>query len=436
MTKRLSAFTLLLALAAGGTVTVIAGQSRPLLLGVSPYANADAFFDDSVLHDVRLVINSKDWQTLKDHYLENTYYPSDLQWRDVTVRNVGIRSRGTGSRSPIKPHLGVSFDRYVTDQKFLGLKSVVLRNNTQDPSNLHERVSMQLFRRMGLPISREAHMRLFVNNEYAGLYTMVESIDDNFLKRAFGETAGYLYSADYPGDAKPYYFEDRGSDPGLYVPVPFKAENHSSAPRPDYIVQLVEAVNEPSDAVFRTTIGDYLDLEKFIRHVAIETFVTDDDGLVGSWGMNNFYLYRFDNQKRFSFIGWDKSEAFKGGFNASIFRNMADVPIAQRNRLMTRILSDPDLYTIYLDTLNECVRSAGEPASGQTGGPGWLQREIQREYEQIREAALADPVKPFTNDEFERAVNDMGVFARHRGNAVTAEINRSRPPRPTSTDRR
>jgi hypothetical protein len=29
---------------------------------------------------------------------------------------------------------------YTTDQKFLGLKSVVLRNNTQDASNIHERV--------------------------------------------------------------------------------------------------------------------------------------------------------------------------------------------------------------------------------------------------------------------------------------------------------
>jgi hypothetical protein len=43
----------------------------------------------------------------------------------------------------------------------------------------------------------------------------VTVVDDNFLKRTLGETAGYLYSAGYPGDASPYFFEDRGSDPGL-----------------------------------------------------------------------------------------------------------------------------------------------------------------------------------------------------------------------------
>ena len=434
MTRRPAAFVLCLGLAAGSTV--LAGQTRPQLLGVSPYPNADAFFDDSAIQDVRLVINSKDWLTLKDHYLENTYYPCDFVWRDVTVRNVGIRSRGTGSRSPVKPHLGVSFDRYVTDQKFAGLKSVVLRNNTQDPSNMHERLSMLLFKRLGLPISREAHMRLWVNNEYAGLYTIVESIDEAFLTRTLGENDGYLYSSNYPTDAAPYYFEYRGPDPGLYFPVPFKAETHSSDPRPEFIEQLIWTANETSDAVFRTAIAEYLDLTKFIRHVAVEMFLTDDDGLIGNWGLNNFYLYRFNNQKLFTFVAWDKSEAFKGGFASSIFHNITDVPTAQQNRLMTRILSYPDLYDLYLDTLLECARSAAEPPAGTINGAGWLEREVQREYEQIREAALADPVKPFTNEDFERAVEDIGVFARHRSDSVTTEVGRARSQRPAPAHRR
>jgi len=37
------------------------------------------FFDDAVLHDVHLWINSKDWQTLKTNYLSNAYYPADFQ---------------------------------------------------------------------------------------------------------------------------------------------------------------------------------------------------------------------------------------------------------------------------------------------------------------------------------------------------------------------
>ena len=113
------------------SVAVIHGQFRPQPLGV-PAAEApapneeDAFFDDAVLHEIRLTISSRDWSALKKHYLDDTYYQCNIQWRDFTVRNVGIRSRGTGSRSGVKPGLRVDFDRYVTDQKFLGLKSFIL----------------------------------------------------------------------------------------------------------------------------------------------------------------------------------------------------------------------------------------------------------------------------------------------------------------------
>lgn len=54
------------------------------------------------------------------------------------MRNAGIRSRGRGSRSGTKPGLRVDFDRYASDQTFLGLKSFILDNLTQDPSGVHE----------------------------------------------------------------------------------------------------------------------------------------------------------------------------------------------------------------------------------------------------------------------------------------------------------
>jgi spore coat protein CotH len=400
---------------------ILAAQTQ--LLGIGP--SADAFFDDSVLHEIRLTINSSDWQSLKEHYLDNTYYPSDFRWRNVVVRNVGIRSRGTGSRNPIKPALRVDFDRYSTDQRFLGLQSVVLRNNVQDASNLNERLSMLLFRRLGLTAPREAHTRLYVNNEYAGLYSIVEAIDKTFLKRTFAEDAGYLYEYEYPSDATPYRFEYRGDDPALYVPLPFKPETHETDPRPEFIEQLVWTINQASSASFRTAIAAYLDLGKFLRHVAVEAFVADNDGILGDWGMNNFYFYQFANRTLFTFVAWDKSEAFKSGPSFSVFHNIADSPPALRNRLMERVLSHFDLYQAYLDALLECVRSADQPESG-TVGPGWLEREIAREYQQIRDAALTDPMKPFTNDEFERAVTDLVVFARQRGESVTREVQTAR----------
>ena len=285
------------------------------------------------------------------------------------MRNIGIRSRGTGSRSGVKPGLRVDFDRYTTDQKFLGLKSFVLRNNTQDASNMHERLSMLLFRRLGLPASREAHTKLYINNEYVGLYTIVESIDKPFLKRTFDEDDGYLYKYDYPADGPPYFFEDKGSDPALYVPLPFKPETHETDPRPEFVAQLVQAINQASDAAFRSAVAEYLDLPKFLRHVAVEMFVADNDGFIGNYGMNNFYLYRFTDQKLFTFIAWDKSEAFSSRTD-SIWHNINDVPAGRQNRLMARTLASRDVFDYFLDMLLECVQVGRRAAEGATGAAG------------------------------------------------------------------
>ncbi len=53
--------------------------SNPTPAGGGSGSSADAFFDDSVLQEIRLTINSKDWQTLKDNYLSNEYYPCDFR---------------------------------------------------------------------------------------------------------------------------------------------------------------------------------------------------------------------------------------------------------------------------------------------------------------------------------------------------------------------
>ena len=104
-------------------------------------------------------------------------------------------------------------------------------------------------------------------------------------------------------------------------------------------------------------------------------------------GGADFYFYRFDNQKLFAFI----------------LHNITDVPAAQQNRLLSRALSYRHLYDLYLDTLIECVKSANEVAAGCGDSRGWLEREIEREYNQIRAAALSDPQKSFSTEEFEQA---------------------------------
>lgn len=411
-------------------VAVVIAASVPAAAQVvpDPLDPTAEFFDDSVVHELKLWINSRDWDTLKTNFLSNAYYPADVQWKTTTVRNVGIRSRGNGSRSGFKPGLRVDIDRYSSTQKFLGLKSFVLRNNTQDPSQLHEFLSMMFFRRLGLVAPREAFARLFVNNVYSGLYTIVESVDKSFLTRHYGENDGYLYDYDYPADAAPFYFEDRGTNPATYVPLPFKPETHETNPRPEVIADMVRTINTSSTAIFRSAMAEFIDLAQFIRHVATEVFLADQDGFLGNWGMNNFFMYRSDFSNQFKLIVWDKSQAFVDGAAYPIWHNISDVPDVNRNRLMARAMEYADLRNLYLDTLLEAGRSASEVPIDTLPGDtrGWMEREIDRAHALISPSVLTDTLKPYTNEEFQASVEALRIFARARTAFVNTEVAASR----------
>jgi hypothetical protein len=412
------------------TLLALVSAVRPAV-AQTPIPTETDPFDDGIVHDIRLTINPRDWAELQANFQLNLYYPAHITWNGVTVQNVGIRSRGAASRSATKPGIRVDFNRYDPATRFLGLKSIVLRNNTQDPSNLHERLAMKVFAWIGFPASREAHAKLYVNGGYAGLYTVVEAVDKNFLARHFGQDNGYLYGYDWPLDGSSYYFDYKGPDPALYTPQLFHPETHEIDPNPGPLVDFIRAVTETSDGDFLRVVGQYLDLPRFMKYVAVENFLAEMDGIVGTYvGMNNFYLYRFEDSTRFTFIPWDKSEAFTGGPEYPIWHYVHDVPTWMRNRLMDRAVSFAELRTVYLETLLECTKlTAGPVLAGETPGVdpsgGWLGAEILREYQQIRTAALADTFKPFSNEEFEAAIQQLVAFAHTRSEFVKLDVARS-----------
>jgi len=378
------------------------------------------FFDPNKLQEIRLEINPKDWNLLKQNFLSNTRYACDFHWKfngkDVPIPEVAIRSRGFGSRSGVKPSLKVEFDYYDTKQTFLGIKTVVLRANTQDASMMHERLSMELMRRMGLPASRETHAKLFVNDEYVGLYTIVESIDKAFLRSRFNEDTGYLYSYQWAGA---YRFEDRGADPAAYSPSPFEPEFNSQTPKPGPIASMVQAINQSPDSQFQSAVGRYLDMNSFLTLLAVESFLAEEDGIAGDYGLNNFYMYRFGGSDLNTFIPWDKSNTFFAD-GWPIMRNL------DTNVLTRRALAIPENLAIFRAALARAADAAGGPG-------GWLEQEVMKEYLQIQQAAYADPNKQCapnfepalrncTNIEFDQEVAGVLNFAHYRSLDVQGQL--------------
>lgn len=337
------------------------------------------FFDDSILQEIRLEIQPSDWQELKDFPLLDTFYRANLRWlykgEYIEVANVGIRQDTLAGRNSAKPGLFVDFTRFDAANRFLELSAVILRNNAQDASQMHDRVAMLLMRQLGLPSLHQAHVRVFVNDAYAGLYSLVESVDRTYLKRNFAEDTGRLYKF--------------GMDPAA----------------DELLIPLVKVLTEKSDAATARALGPLVDVQLLLKQLAAESFLAEADGLLGELGASGYYIYE-SSSRRLTFIPADKSAAFTD-INQSILRNLA------RNPVTKGILSRPQYRADWADYVASAVIVAGSCG-------GWLEHQVERVDGQIREAAYEDPY--VSRKDFDDAVEKMYSFAQNRADRVFREV--------------
>ncbi len=411
-----------------------------LVLVASPTAaqTQEDLFDDTKLHDIHLRLSDRDWTALRVNLDDDTFYPADLVWNGLTVRNVALRQRGSGSRTASKPNLRVDVNRYISGQRFVGLTAVNLDNVYSDASMMRDPLAMRVFERMGVPAPRQVHARLFVNDTFAGVYVVVEPVDRRFIARVFGEaeadpeSGGYLYEYrwldeydfSYPGPALSDYAarfraqtRDTDSMSNLYGP----------------IEALVRAINVTPRDRFAAEVGQLLDLPQVVRFLAVQNCAAELDGLVGYWGTNNFYVYRFRDGRPAVLIPWDADHSLSS----------PDMPLAYRldaTVLARRLMEVPSLVQVYVSAASECASIFGQTAPGDPRG--WLEREIVRRATLIGPAVALDRFALFNFGEFQTDVERLLNFARHRAAyllcqvheaVTTGSFGRGCPVPPTST---
>jgi hypothetical protein len=186
-------------------------------------------------------------------------------------------------------------------------------------------------------------------------------------------------------------------------------------------------------------------MKKFIRHLAIENFLAEEDGLTGDYGPNNFYVYRFANTHRFTLLPWDKSNTFWSSPDYPITHNISDGAPKIQNQLVLRALKETDLRELWLNTILECAEAIMLPpdqstisTTATTAAPSatatittpWLSYEVTRISDQIREATYADPSREvYTNTDFDESVRFLTTWAQTRADIVKAQVAADRAAR-------
>jgi spore coat protein CotH len=382
----------------------------------------DALFDRSRLHDVQITMAEADWTRLRATYQENTNYDATLTIDGETIPNSSIRSRGSGTRNGIKPGLRVDFGRKVSTQRFRGFKVLVVDNMYNDYSFLREQLAFSVFEEVGIRVPREVFARLTVNGEYWGLYAIIEPIDKIFVTNHVDAGGGNLFEYNVPpagpGEIPGWDFTlSRGESVADYIPSPFEPKTNEDDLDGTALLALIRTVSDAPDATFVDEISAFIDPYMLLTYYAVEVATAEVDGLTSFFGINNFYLYQLQGTSRFLFIPWDHDFNFASAGH-QVYHGL------ERNRLIQRLLDDPELKAFYLQTLQSIV--------DRFVNPGWMTPRIDAMLALIRTSVLEDTKRrggddPATSVQtFEDAVEHIRTVIALRGTNVVTQLKPGR----------
>ena len=255
-------------------------------------------------------------------------------WGDVSVRFKGNSSFNV-ARNSLKKSLKLDFNDKDKDRTFFGMGKVNLNNGAMDSSVMREALAYDVFRKAEVPAPRTAFARVFItvpgkyDREYAGLYTVVEQVDGNFLKQHFGGKGGLLLKPERV-NGLPYLGEKWAAYERQFV------EKSGAKPKlTKRFIAFARLVNQATDDEFSTQIDSFMDVEAFLRFLAVQAALANLDSplLTG----HNYYLYLTSATGKFSWIPWDMNEAFGGFMGGGSAVDLIDLSIHKPFRRGTHL---------------------------------------------------------------------------------------------------
>ena len=282
-----------------------------------------------------------------------TYVPASFEFDGKTYADVAVRYKGNssytsaprGAKRPFK----IDFNRLLPGGTFFGLTKINLNTNAMDPTQLREALAYAVYRAAGLPAPRTTFVKLFLGvpgkyeKEYLGLYTLVEDIDKHFLRDRFGSARSLLVK---PENMRGIEYLGEKWEPYESKYLPRTKATDASKKR---LQRLAWLIDKGDDATFAKEIRSFVDLDNFLKFVAVTGLVSNLDSFIGLG--HNYYMYLDPRSNKFNWIPWDLNLAFAGmpfgGSGAEQMRLSVDHPHIGDLKLIDRLFAIAEVKKDY-----------------------------------------------------------------------------------------
>jgi hypothetical protein len=263
-------------------------------------------FSKEVIHQIAITLPDASVDAL--FALPYEQAPGDVVIDGVSLDDIGVRLRGKiGSFRTLdgKPKFKLDFNTFSENRRFYGLESLSLNNSVVDCSYLKEPLAYTVFEAIGAPASRTSYAEVTVNGEPYGLYVVVETQDDRYLKDNFADASGNLY------DGKYRWYGDRNYlllDFGEGHDAEFELEEGEDVGNSDIAAISAAFLASAGTDDFYAAMGEVLDWEQVHRVWAGEQWVGQNDGYC--MNKNNNRVYFDPDSGLANWVPWDMDYSF------------------------------------------------------------------------------------------------------------------------------
>lgn len=373
----------------------IALFSMMLTIAYYTYAQTDGelLFDDSFLHEIRFEdTDTNIWVGSKNYQQVKMYVDGNL------VNNTGFKRKGNISGYPLTNKYGIKIkaNKYIQGQEYDGIKEFTLQMNYQDPTMLREKLSYDICRDLGLFSLRTAFAKVYINNIYWGLYTLVEGKDEMYKHVFDNRGMDAIESLDF-GDM--CFVSNNPDDYSIgddMFGAPYLLENGDANTAWPLFTEMINKANNTPNDQYISTVSSYLNIEDFIKYQAFNVYLMNMDSYIAFRG-NQIYVYDVALAK-WQVTPWDFNASFGmwNTYNESPMGYQMIPNSISNGCIASKINEVPDLKTYYLDAMCHLNQIVGDTTVYFSKIDAWKN--------QIQQAVYDDTRKGSTNIDFDNGI--------------------------------
>ena len=305
---------------------------------IKPTNSQDVF--DNGVRNIEIFFSDPNWDNSLDVFYANgigeRLVADSIIIDGLVDHDVGIKYKGNSSYNVnnTKNPLNIKLDYINNGQSIDGYNVLKLSNGFRDPSFVREVLSYQIAREY-MPAPKATYANVFINGTLMGLYTCVQSIDDDFTNQHFYERKGPFFKAENTGISIGGCTGQLGIlehyvDTNCYQ----RAYEMQSSNDWEKLGNFLDTLNNHF-----ISIENVMDIDRTLWMMAFENLTVCLDGPINSIP-HNFYLFK-DNNGRFSPVLWDMNMAFGS------FTNGLPSPVSVND------LQELDIFHNYNDPTNQ-----------------------------------------------------------------------------------